>query len=88
MQIDKNIPIPKRGKSTADKYKHHKVIFESWEIGDSVTFLAQQKTTGKDRRRNYSKEAVSFVTKAKRYGQKVVTRIIAKDSVVRVWRVE
>ena len=87
MQIDKNIPIPKRGKSTADKYKHLNV-FESWEIGDSVSFSAQQKTKGKDRRPNYSKEAMSFVNKAKKYGHKVVTRVVVEDNAVRVWRVE
>jgi ribosomal protein L21E len=88
MKIDKNLPIPRRGKKRPRKYMHHFVVLKSWEVGDSVAFKAESKQTGKDKRPNYSREGTVFTNRAKKFGQKVIQRVIHDEGVLRVWRAE
>jgi hypothetical protein len=88
MQIDKNVPIPKSGANKQNsKHRHLNKIIESWEVGDSVAFEFVAKTTGV-KRPSYSLEATSLIGKAKAAGQKVSTRVMADEGVIRVWRME
>ncbi len=88
MQVDKNVPIPRLGKNPPRTYLHHFVVLESWEVGDSVAFKTESKQTGDVRRLNYSKEATVFTARAKKFGQKVIQRVIHNEGVLRVWRAE
>ena len=88
MQIDKNVPIPPKhmaGRGNS-KYRYHNKIIETWEVGDSVAFEYVEKATGKDKRPAYSVEGNSFSKKAKKAGQKVSTRVMADEGVIRIWR--
>ncbi len=88
MQIDKNVPIPKSGANKQNsKHRHLNKIIEAWEVGDSVAFEFVAKTTGA-KRPSYSLEATSLRGKAEAAGQKVSTRVMADEGVIRVWRVE
>jgi len=89
-KIDKNVPIPPKGRVNKQnsKHKHLNKIIESWEVGDSVALEFVAKTTGKDKRSSYSLEAQSLITKAKKARQKTSQRVMADEGVIRVWRIE
>lgn len=89
-KIEKNIPMPPKGTSSGrnTKYRHFEEIIRAWQVGDSVAFEFSKKTTGKDRRPSYSPKANAFMKKADKAGQKVSTRILVDEGVIRVWRIE
>jgi len=89
-KVEKNIPMPPKSKSSSrnTKYRHFEEITRTWQVGDSVAFGFSKKTTGKDRRPSYSLEANAFTKKAQKAGQKISSRILVDEGVIRVWRIE
>lgn len=89
-KIEKNIPMPPKRKvgSRNSKYRYLYKTIRTWQVGDSVAFEFSEKTTGKDRRPSYSVEANAFTKKAEQAGQKISSRILVDEGVIRVWRIE
>lgn len=89
-KIEKNIPMPPKGRvgGRNTKYLYLEKIIRAWQVGDSVAFEFSKKTTGKDRRPSYSVETNAFTKKAQRAGQKVSSRILVDEGIIRVWRIE
>jgi len=84
IEIEKNIPLPPRqGKAKNKIYEDFDVVLKTWEVGDSITFPQEQKKYSRP-----PKEMVAFVNRARTAGQKVATRSIAAEGVMRVWRIE
>jgi hypothetical protein len=83
INIEKNIPLPSRGGKGKNKiYEDFDVVIKNWAVGDSITFPYEQKKT------RPPKEMTAFVGRARTAGQKVATRSIAAEGVMRMWRIE
>tara|TARA_R100001086_G_C11747427_1_gene234323 strand:+ start:104 stop:361 length:258 start_codon:yes stop_codon:yes gene_type:complete len=84
INIEKNIPLPPRqGKGKNKIYEDFDVVIENWAVGDSITFPHVQKKYARP-----PKEMNAFRNRARTAGQKVATRSIADEGVIRVWRIE
>jgi hypothetical protein len=83
INIEKNIPLPPRqGKGKSKIYQHFDGVIKNWAVGDSITFPHEQKKYARP-----PKEMTAFVGRARTAGQKVATRSIADEGVIRVWRI-
>jgi|TARA_A100001391_G_scaffold54367_1_gene33232 hypothetical protein len=84
INIEKNIPLPPRqGKGKNKIYEDFDVVIKNWAVGDSITFPYDRKKYARP-----PKEMTAFVNRARTAGQKVATRSIADEGVMRVWRIE
>ncbi len=84
INIEKNIPLPPRqGEGKNKIYEDFDVVIKNWAVGDSITFPYDRKKYARP-----PKEMTAFVNRARTAGQKVATRSIADEGVMRVWRIE
>ena len=84
INIEKNIPLPPRqGKGKNKIYEDFDVVIKNWAVGDSITFPYDRKKYARP-----PKEMTAFVNRARTAGQKVATRSIADEGVMRVWRIK
>jgi hypothetical protein len=85
--IEKNVPVPTRTNKSNSKHKKLNTLIETWEVGDSVAFKLLKK------RKGYAKtfrspEAFAVIQKARKAGQKITSRTIHDEGIVRIWRIE
>jgi len=85
--IEKNVPVPTRTNKSNSKHKKLNTLLETWEVGDSVAFKLLKKPKGYAKT-FYSLEALALIQKAKKAGQKIRSRTINDEGVVRIWRIE
>jgi len=85
--IEKNVPVPTRTNKSNSKHRKLNTLIETWEVGDSVAFKLLKKPKGYDKTFR-SPEAFAVIQKAKKAGQKITSRTIHEEGVVRIWRIE
>tara|TARA_R100001443_G_scaffold84618_1_gene91249 strand:- start:769 stop:1035 length:267 start_codon:yes stop_codon:yes gene_type:complete len=87
IEIEKNIPLPPKGKKGRHlKYQHFDEIIKNWQVGDSIAFAHKPKKNEKHARP--PREMTAFLGRARTAGQKVATRSVSAEGVMRVWRIE